>query len=156
MITTPGLFNGLAPLLANRTVILTVSADDKGILTLIVIPKKVAPDESDALTTPLWITATADELDRTLPDQLREYCAVHGHTASNLQAVKEELAAAAKAEREAADDRRAKKAKTQSQTAPATVARASESPQASLGLFDDAATADAAPTKQQQQQGEPK
>ena len=69
---TPGLFHGLAPLLTNRTVIITVSADATGILTLTVIPKKVTPDESDALTTPLWITATPDELDRTLPDQLRD------------------------------------------------------------------------------------
>ncbi|MEZ5401160.1 MAG: PRTRC system protein E [Bryobacteraceae bacterium] len=133
MDTTPGLFNGLAPLLTNRTVIMTVSADANGMLTLTVIPKKVTPDESDALTTPLWITATADELDRTLPDQLREYCAVHGQTASNLQSVKAELAAAEKAERDAADERRARKAKTK--TPPPPVAPS---------LFDD----------QQQQQGE--
>ena len=46
-----GLFQGLAPLLFNRTVIMTVSADGKGLLTLNVIPKKVKDDESDALTT---------------------------------------------------------------------------------------------------------
>lgn len=145
MTTTPGLFNGLAPLLTNRTVIMTVSADGKGMLTLTVIPKKVTPDESDALTTPLWITATAEELDRNLPDQLREYCAVHGQAASNLQAVKDELAAAEKAEREAADERRAKKAKGKSQSTTAAVTRPPESAQASLGLFDE----------QQQQQGDP-
>ena len=119
MDTTPGLFNGLAPLLTNRTVIMTVSTDANGMLTLTVIPKKVTPDESDALTTPLWITATADELDRTLPGQLREYCAVHGQTASNLQSVKAELAAAQKAERDAADERRAKKAKAKTPPSPA-------------------------------------
>ena len=47
-----GLFQGLAPLLVNRTVIVTVAADGKGLLTLNVIPKKVKDDESDALTTP--------------------------------------------------------------------------------------------------------
>ena len=38
-----GLFQGLAPLLVNRTVIMTVAADGKGLLTLNVIPKKGAP-----------------------------------------------------------------------------------------------------------------
>lgn len=139
MVNTPGLFNGLAPLLTNRTVIMTVSADDKGMLTLTVIPKKVTADESDALTTPLWITATAEELDRNLPDQLREYCAMHGQTASNLKAVKDELAAAEKAEREAADERRAKKAKAKGQSGPVTPAPAAAAAdaQGSLGLFDD-------------------
>ncbi len=144
MTTTPGLFNCLAPLLANRTVIMTVSADDKGILTLTVIPKKVTPDENDALTTPLWITATAEELDRSLPDQLREYCAVHRQTASNLETVREELAAAEKAEREAADERRAKKAKSKGQTTTAAAPQPPASTQASLGLFDE-----------QQHQGDP-
>ena len=53
-----GLFQGLAPLLVNRTVIMTVAADGKGLLTLNVIPKKVKDDESDALTTALCITAS--------------------------------------------------------------------------------------------------
>lgn len=152
MATTPGLFNGIAPLLANRTVILTVSADDQGVLTLTVVPKKVMPDESDALTTPLWITATAEELDRTLPDQLRQYCAAHGRAASNLQAVKDELAAAEKAEREAAEERRAKKAKARGQTTPATPVPPSESAQVSLGLFDDPASSVHQQEQQQQEE----
>jgi len=50
-----GLFQGLAPLLVNRTVIMTVAADSNGLLTLNVIPKKVKDDESDALTTALCL-----------------------------------------------------------------------------------------------------
>ena len=88
-----GLFQGLAPLLFNRTVIMTVSADGKGLLTLNVIPKKVKDDESDALTTALCITASAEELDCDLPAQLREYTEVHAKAASNIQKVKDELAA---------------------------------------------------------------
>ena len=106
-----GLFQGLAPLLFNRTVIMTVSADGKGLLTLNVIPKKVKDDESDALTTPLCITASPEELDRDLAAQLREFTDVHAKAATNIQKVKDELAAAEKAEREAADERRAKKMK---------------------------------------------
>lgn len=133
MTTEPaGLFQGLAPLLVNRTVIMTVAADSKGLLTLNVIPKKVKDDESDALTTALCITASAEELDRDLPAQLREYTEVHAKAASNIQKVKDELAAAEKAERESADERRAKKIKGKVAQLAATAAK----PQTSLGLFD--------------------
>jgi PRTRC genetic system protein E len=126
MTTEPtGLFQGLAPLLANRTVILTVSANDTGQVTLNVIPKKVKEDESDALTTALCITASPDELDRDLPSQLREFTNVHAKAACNIQRVKDELAAAEKAER-------AKKAKAKT-VSPAS---APAKPQATLGLFD--------------------
>jgi len=132
---TTGLFQGLAPLLVNRTVIMTVAADGKGLLTLNVIPKKVKDDENDSLTTALCITASAEELDRDLPAQLREYTEVHAKAASNIQKVKDELAAAEKAERESADERRAKKAKAKV-VPPANTAIAK--PQVSLGLFDQA------------------
>ena len=138
-----GLFQRLAPLLVNRTVIMTVAADGKGLLTLNVIPKKVRDDESDALTTALCITASAEELDRDLPAQLREFTDVHAKAASNIQKVKDELAAAEKAEREAADERRAKKAKGKvvppaagSDLKPES-AKPVESGQKSLGLFDE-------------------
>jgi PRTRC genetic system protein E len=136
-----GLFQGLAPLLVNRTVIMTVAADGKGLLTLNVIPKKVKDDESDALTTALCITASAEELDRDLAAQLREFTDVHAKAATNIQQVKDELAAAEKAEREAADERRAKKAKSKvvppagADTKPESV-KAAGSGQTSLGLFD--------------------
>lgn len=134
MTTEPtGLFQGLAPLLVNRTVIMTVAADGKGLLTLNVIPKKVKDDESVALTTALCITASAEELDRDLPAQLREYTEVHAKAASNIQKVKDDLSAAEKAEREAAEERRAKKAKTKV-VPPANTAIAK--PQVSPGLFD--------------------
>ena len=138
-----GLFQGLAPLLVNRTVIMTVAADGKGLLTLNVIPKKVKDDESDALTTPLCITASPEELDRDLAAQLREFTDVHAKAATNIQQVKDELAAAEKAEREAADERRAKKAKGKvvppagADMKPESV-KAVGSGQTSLGLFDQA------------------
>lgn len=136
---TTGLFQGLAPLLTNRTVIMTVAADGDGMLTLNVIPKKVKDDESDALTAALCITASAEELDRSLADQLREYTEAHTRTASNIQTVKDELAAAEKAERAAAEERRAKKVKGKTESpAPAELKKAQEPAQASLGLFDEA------------------
>ena len=136
-----GLFQGLAPLLVNRTVIMTVAADGKGLLTLNVIPKKVKDDENDALTTALCITATAEELDRDLAAQLREFTDVHAKAACNIQRVKDELAAAEKAERDAADERRAKKAKGKI-VPPAADSKSEstktvESKQPSLSLFDE-------------------
>jgi PRTRC genetic system protein E len=156
-----GLFQGLAPLLVNRTVIMTVAADGKGLLTLNVIPKKVKDDESDALTTALCITASAEELDRDLATQLREFTDVHAKAATNIQKVKDELAAAEKAEREAADERRAKKAKSKvvpsaaGADAKSEPVRPAESGQTSLGLFDqgnepeEALSANAADTVKQ-------
>jgi PRTRC genetic system protein E len=147
-----GLFQGLAPLLVNRTVIMTVAADGKGLLTLNVIPKKVKDDESDALTTPLCITASPEELDRDLAAQLRDFTDVHAKAATNIQQVKDELAAAEKAERDAADERRAKKAKSKV-VPPAAGANAkpesvkpAESGQTSLGLFDQGNEPEALPT----------
>jgi PRTRC genetic system protein E len=142
MTAEPGLFQGLEPLLVNRTVIMTVAADGKGLLTLNVIPKKVKDDENDALTTALCITASAEELDRDLPAQLREFTEVRAKAASNIQKVKDELAAAEKAERDAADERRAKKAKGKlvppavgADMKPESVKPAGVG-QTSLGLFD--------------------
>jgi PRTRC genetic system protein E len=154
-----GLFKGLAPLLVNRTVFMTVAADGKGLLTLNVIPKKVRDDESDALTTALCITASAEELDRDLAAQLREFTDVHAKAATNIQKVKDELAAAEKAEREAVDERRAKKTKGKvvpsaagAYAKPESV-KPAESGQTSLGLFDqgnepEALAANAAETVQ--------
>ena len=136
-----GLFQGLAPLLVNRTVIMTVAANEKGLLTLNVIPKKVKDDENDALTTALCITASAEELDRGLAAQLREFTDVHAKAANNIQKVKDELAAAEKAERDAADEKRAKKAKGKvvppAESKPEST-KVTESRQPSLSLFDEA------------------
>ena len=139
-VESTGLFQGLAPLLVNRTVILTVAADSKGLLTLNVIPKKVKDDESDALTTALCITASAEELDRGLATQLREFTDAHAKAGSNIQKVKDELAAAEKTERDAAEAQRAKKAKAK--IVPATdskpeLAKSAAAKQPSLSLFDE-------------------
>src|SRR6185295_4328129 len=147
-----GLFKGLAPLLVNRTVIMTVAADGKGLLTLNVIPKKVKDDESDALTTPLCITASPEDLDRDLAAQLREFTDVHVKAATNIQQGKDELAAAEKAERDAADERRLKKTKGRlvptsagADAKPDSV-KSAEAGQTALGLFDQGNEPEALPT----------
>ena len=124
-----GLFQGLLPMLANRVVILTVADAGNGVLSLSVIPKKLTDDESDALTTPLSITATAEELDRDLPRQLREFTGVHAAASSNLAQIKQELQAAQKA---AADERLKKTNAKKTPDAP----KISEPPRTSLNLFE--------------------
>ena len=124
-----GLFQGLLPMLANRVVILTVADAGNGVLSLSVIPKKLTDDESDVLNTPLSITASAEELDRDLPRQLREFTGVHAAASSNLAQIKQELEAAQK---EAADERLKKTNAKKTPDAP----KAAEPPQTSLNLFE--------------------
>ena len=132
---TIGLFRGLAPMLANRTVIMTVAGGANGCLTISIIPKKVKDDENDVLTMPLCATGTAEELDCDLPRQLREFVEVHAATASNLERIKQELAAAQKAD----DD--ARKEQLKGKKVPPTekpVIPPTPGPQGTLGLFDGA------------------
>jgi len=138
---TVGLFCGLAPMLANRTVIMTVAGGANGCLMVSIIPKKVKDDENDVLTVPLCATGTAEELDRDLPRQLREFVEVHSAAASNLDRIKQELAAAEKADDEA------RKEKLKGKKAPAVEKQAivpKPEPQGTLGLFDAAETPEVA------------
>jgi len=137
---TTGMFCGLAPMLANRTVIMTVASGANGCLTVSIIPKKVKDDENDVLTLPLCATGTAEELDRELPRQLREFVEVHAATASNLDRIKQELAAAEKADSDARKEK-LKGKKVASAEKPAILP--TPGPQGMLGLFDDAETPDA-------------
>jgi PRTRC genetic system protein E len=136
-----GLFQGLGPMLANRAVIITVSNGGNGMLTVNIIPKKVRDDDSDALTVPLCVTGTAEELDRDLARQVREFAEAQATTSSNLAQVKKELEAAEKAAREEA------RKKTTKGKATATEAekKADDPPKAPqpppmMSLFDSEAT----------------
>ena len=128
-------------MLANRTVIMTVASGANGCLTVSIIPKKVKDDENDVLTMPLCATGTAEELDSDLPRQLREFVEVHTTTASNLGRIKQELAAAEKADEESRKEKlKGKKAATAEKQAIAP----KPEPQGTLGLFDVTETPEAA------------
>ena len=94
---TTRLFRGLAPMLTNRTVMMTIAAAANGCLSRRLIPKKNTDDENDVLSTPLCATGTAEELDCELPRQIREFVEVHTASASNIERIKQELVAAEKA-----------------------------------------------------------
>jgi PRTRC genetic system protein E len=92
-------FTELLPLLKQRVLMITVSDVGDGLLRVNVIPRKLDTDsdQSQALTTPLSITASAEELDRELPGQLLTFTESVVKTGSNLEELKTQHAAAVKA-----------------------------------------------------------
>ena len=93
------MFTELLPLLKQRVVMITVSDIGDGMLRVNVIPRKLDADsdQNPALTTPLSITASADELDRELPAQLASFTESVVKTGSNLEELRTQHAAAVKA-----------------------------------------------------------
>ena len=127
------MFKELAPLLRQRSVLLSLTRLDDDTIRVNVFPKKLADGENEALTTPLSVTGTAEELDTQFPSALTEYVGLNLGLSSTLETVKEQVAAAAKA---AKDDARSKAAKPAAgKTEPAKTGAASTSaakPQAAL------------------------
>ena len=115
------MFVELMPLLKERTLLITVArVDDR--VKVNVIPAKVKEGEDHALTTPLSLTGSAEELDSELGRHLAGYVDSHLALGSTLAEAKAEMDAAAKAARQ--------KVKTAQQTSkpdPA-VANKDESP----------------------------
>jgi len=95
------MFTELLPLLADRTLVLTIARIDDGLIRLNIIPKCKPSKENDsaekALSTPLSITGSAADLDRDLPAQLTGFASSIAQTGSNLAQVEEAHRAAIKA-----------------------------------------------------------
>lgn len=155
------MFSELTPLLAERTVLITVAREDDRTIRVNVIPKQVKEGENAALTTPLTFVGTAEELDRDFARELAGYVETHGQLGSTLAQAKATMDAAAKAAAEEAkrkaDERR--KAKPSSPSPAPT-----EAAQSSSGSNSDPAPAPTAnlfgeaPVKpgQPQQEGGPR
>jgi PRTRC genetic system protein E len=116
-------FVELMPLLAGRTVLITVAKVDDKTLRVNVIPTQAKADENPALTTPLTYTASPEELDAELGKHLAGYVQTHQQTASTLAEAKATLEAAAKAAQEEAK-RKAEERKKVTQKPPATTTTA--------------------------------
>ena len=71
------MFVELMPLLAGRTVLVTVAKVDDKTLRVNVIPALAKADENPALTTPLTYTGPPEELDAELGKHLAGYVQVH-------------------------------------------------------------------------------
>jgi len=91
------MFKELAPYLRQRAVLLTVTHIEEDQIRVNVIPQKVKDGENVALTTPLSVTGTGEELDRDLPATLVNFVGSHLGLKNTLDRVKEEMDAAAKA-----------------------------------------------------------
>ncbi len=96
------MFTELMPLLRKRRLLLTISLVEGDTIRATVVPQKASDTEDNALTTPLAITGTAEELDRDLPQQLVEFTGAHLQLQTTLASAKAEMEAAAKAAREEA------------------------------------------------------
>ena len=100
------MFLELMPLLAGRTVLITVAKVDDKILRVNVIPHGKA-DDNPALSTPLTYTGPPEELDAELGKHLAGYVQTHQQTASTLAEAKATMEAAAKAAQEEAKRKKA-------------------------------------------------
>jgi PRTRC genetic system protein E len=111
------MFVELMPLLAGRTVLITVAKVDDKTLRVNVIPALAKADENPALATPLTYTGSPEELDAELGKHLAGYVQTHQQTASTLAEAKATLEAAAKAAEEEAK-RKAEERKKATQKLP--------------------------------------
>ena len=90
------MFKELGPLLRQRTVVLILTRLEDDTIRVNVIPRKLNESENDALTTPLSVAGTAEELDAQLPSALVQFVGAHLELKNTLESAKEQMAAAAK------------------------------------------------------------
>ena len=91
------MFEELAPLLRHRAVLFTVSHVEDDKFRVNVIPKKVSDGENDALSTPVSVTGTVEDLDRELPQTLLHFVSSHLELKNTLERAKAEMEEASKA-----------------------------------------------------------
>jgi PRTRC genetic system protein E len=133
-------FVELMPMLAGRTVMITVAREDDKTLRLHIIPKKMKDDENPALSTPLSYTGTPEELDAELGKHLASYVECQTQLGSTLAQAKAEMDAAAKAaqdeaRKKAADRGKRATEKQATNTDSAQAAPAPPPPAATMTLF---------------------
>ena len=85
------MFTELMPLLRKCRLIFTMSLVEGDTIRATVLPQKSCETEDNAVTTPLAITGTAEELDRDLPQQLVEFVGAHLQLQSTLASAKASL-----------------------------------------------------------------
>lgn len=91
------MFKELAPVLRHRAVLMTITSIEEDQIRVTVVPKKLKDDENNALTTPVTVTGTAEELDAELGSTLVNFVGTHLQLRNTLERAKAEMDAAAKA-----------------------------------------------------------
>jgi PRTRC genetic system protein E len=158
------MFKELVPVLRDRAVLLTVTLVDADQIRVNIVPKKLKDGDNDALTTPLSVTGTAEDLDTELSTTIISFVGSHLQMKNTLEKAKAEMDAASKA---AQAEARAK-AKTPTKTAPPNTEvtqstptakpaePAKSAPQKPASLFDmptPAATAAVTPAEPEEDPG---
>ena len=131
------MFKELGPLLRQRTVVMILTRLEDETIRVNVIPRKLSESENDALTTPLSVAGTAEELDADLPSALVQFVGAHLELKNTLESAKEQMAAAGKAAR----------AEARSKTAPKTATDKTETAAGETKKPADAAPKPAEPRK---------
>ena len=90
------MFKELVPYLRHRAIMLTVTHLGEDQIRVNVIPKKLKDGENEALTTPVSISGTAEELDQDLPSTLVSFVSAHLQLKNSLERAKAEMDAATK------------------------------------------------------------
>ncbi len=153
------MFTELMPLLAERTVLITVARESDTTLRVNVIPKQAKEGENAALSTPLSFVGTPEELDRDFARELAAYVDTHRQLGSTLAQAKATMEAAAKAaqeegKRKADEKRKAKPSSSTPAPAASTQHTAAVNPDpapASAGNLFGGTPAD--PAQSQQEEG---
>ncbi len=138
------MFKELVPILRSRAVVMTATALDDDQIRVNIVPKKMKDGDNDALTTPLSVTGTAEELDAQLGPTLVGFVASHLQMKNALEKAKADMDAATKAaqaEARAKAKSPASKTPTKAEAAPAAVAvqptkPAEPAPAKPTSLFD--------------------
>jgi PRTRC genetic system protein E len=154
------MFKELAPYLRQRAVLLTVTRLEEDQIRVNVIPQKLKDGENTALTTPLTVTGTAEELDRDLPATLVNFVSAHLELRNTLERAKSEMDAAAKAaqaEARAKSKTTATKVIPKQETAktvdtPRPTPQTSPEPPKTASLFDLPAAAPTATTEDDEEE----
>jgi PRTRC genetic system protein E len=133
------MFKELGPLLRQRTVVMILTRLEDDTNRVNVIPRKLNESENDALTTPLTVAGTAEDLDAELPSALVQFVGAHLDLRNTLETAKDQMAAAAKAA----------KAEARSRVVPKTAPVRTEPAAAETKKPVDAAPKPAEPRKQE-------
>jgi PRTRC genetic system protein E len=134
------MFTELMPLLAERTVLITVARESDTTIRLNVCPKRTKESDNVALSTPLSFVGTPEELDRDFAQELAAYVDTHRQLGSTLAQAKATMEAAAKAAQEEAK-RKADERRKAKPSNPTPVPAATTQPGASAGSDPSQATA---------------
>ena len=155
------MFSELMPLLAERTVLITVARDSGTTIRATVVPKRTSESENAALSTPLSFVGTPEELDCEFAKGLAAYVDTHRQLGSTLAQAKATMEAAAKTAQEEArrkaDEKRKARPSVPAPTPAVTTQSASSvspdpAPATAASLFSEAPAEPAQPQQKEEEE----